>query len=212
MVSADFDFSKKGEDVKDIRRITAFVLVLVLLCGSMSFAAQTASIVSPAENTISTSESLLVSVKLTKPCTARITVYEEKIKHVEILQTGSALDGTLATYAAVSYKSVDTADFEEADFTSNPALATYTDRVYISPVTYTNTENIGFYTKQIADVTPGIYKIKVQVLDEEGKVEESSSSLVVVKEKPVAEEKQVFEQKPTGALKVIQNLLKSIFK
>jgi len=212
--------------MKDIKRIIAFVLTIVMLTCSVSFAADpTASIVSPSANSITTSDSLLVSVKLNKPGTVRVTVYEEKIKVVEIKTTEAAVSGAavtstavskaaaeLATYAAVSYKSVDTTSFEAIDFTSsNPALSTYVDRIYIDPETFTSTEKIAFYTKQLTGVKPGLYKVKVQVLDKKGKVTETVSSLIAVKEKPV-EEKVVFEQKQSGAIKVLQNLLKSIFK
>jgi len=172
-----------------------------------------ATIVSPVNNSVSVSDSLLVSVKLTNPGTAKITVYEQKEMHTQILATGTALDGTYATYAAVSYSSFDTTSFAATDFASNPALDSLVSRVYINPVSYTSTENIGFYTKQLTDVKPGIYKIEVKVLGEDGETISTVSSLVAVKEKP-AEEKpaQVFEQKPSGALKILQNLLKSLFK
>ena len=248
--------------MKGFKRITAFVLTIVMLACSVSFAADpAATIVSPVANSISTSDSILVSVKLNQPGTVRVTVYEEKIKTVEVLtkaavsgpavslnepeapavtdsiasgnavsednvasyavaetSSGAALteadikEVRVSTYASVLYKSVDTTSFEAIDFVSNPALATYVDRVYINPVTYTSTENIGFYTQQISGVKPGLYKISVQVLDEEGKVTETTSSYIAVKEKPAAEEKVVFEQKQTGALKIIQNLLKTLFK
>ena len=118
----------------------------------------------------------------------------------------------ITTYSSITYKSVDTTSFEAIDFVSNAALATYVDRVYVSPVTYKSTEKIGFYTKQISGVKPGLYKISVQVLNKDGKVTETTSRLIAVKAKPAVEDKVVFEQKQSGALKVIQNLLKSIFK
>lgn len=233
--------------MKGFKRIAAFVLTIVMLACSLSFAADpAATIVSPAANSISTSDSILVSVKLNQPGTVRITVYEEKIKTVEVLTkaavsgpavTGPAIEETtdsavettvteaavtapaikekeekFSTYASVVYKSVDTTSFEAIDFVSNPALATYVDRIYVNPVTYKSTENIGFYTKQLTGVKPGLYKVSVQVLDKNGKVTETTSSLIAVKEKPATEEKVVFEQKQTGALKILQNLLKSLFK
>ena len=218
--------------MKGFKRVIAFVLTIVTLACSVSFAADpAATIVSPAPNSISTSDSLLVSVKLNQPCTVKITVYEEKIKNVEILTkreiidpvsgivSGSAANNyvsednvRITTYSSITYKSVDTTSFEAIDFVSNAALATYVDRVYVSPVTYKSTEKIGFYTKQISGVKPGLYKISVQVLNKDGKVTETTSRLIAVKAKPAVEDKVVFEQKQSGALKVIQNLLKSIFK
>lgn len=245
--------------MKNIKRIVAFVLTIVMLMSSLAFAADpTVSIVSPTANSISTSDSLLISVKLNKPGTIKITIYEEMEKLVETktsesavsaaaissaavkkeekeakltgeaivaLTTENAVTGPaitnaaitskaieLTTEAAVSYKAIDTTSFEAIDFVSNPALDTYVDRIYLDPVTYTSTEKIGFYTKQLTGVKPGLYKIKVQVLDKKGNVTETVSSLIAIKAKPVVEEKVVFEQKQTGAIKVLQNLLKSLFK
>jgi len=228
--------------MKKFTRIFALVMTLVLVMSSMAFATpsaitnpvlseklkalstaepvkvNTASIVSPANNTISTSDSLLVSVKLTQPGTVRVSIYEECEEHVSIKTTkaavttsAGAVETVNVTYAAVTYSSIDTTSFEAIDFTSNPALNTYVDRVFEAPVEYVSKENIGFYTKQLS-VKPGMYKIVVEVLDEEGKTAETTESLVVVKEKPAEEETPVFEQKQSGAIKLLQNLLKSLFK
>jgi len=255
-------------------RILAFVMTMLMLVSSVSFAtpaaisfspaaltittvkktaASSASIVSPANNSISTSDSLLVSVKLTQPGTIRVTVFEEckaipqnvsasavtgsavtpqaltvpavtaaavtdvTLPAVSVAEiSGSAVTGPAVSPAAVSpvsvkYESIDTTSFDAIDFTSNSALETYVDRVIEAPVTYVSKENIGFYTKQIS-VKPGLYKVLVEVLDEEGNVTETVESLVAVKEKPAEVEAPVFEQKQSGAIKLLQNLLKSLFK
>lgn len=201
--------------MKDLKRILAFTLTLVLLASVFAFALpdQTiVSIVSPAANSVLTSDKLLVSVKLTNPGSAKITVYEQCIKNVEILSTGSAVDKTYSTYASISYSSVDTTSFEAIDLTSNAALATYVSRVYKPAEIFTISDKIGFYTKQISDVKPGLYKVVAQSLDENGRAVETVSSLIAVKEKPAAEDTAVFEQKQSGALKLLQNLLQAIFK
>ena len=201
--------------MKDIKRILAFTLTLVMLASAFAFAApaQTVvSIVSPTANTVTTSDKLLVSVKLTNPGKARITVYEQCIKNVEILTTGSALEKNLSTYAAVSYESVDTTSYEAIDLTSNAALATYASRVYSATEIYENKDKIGFYTKQISDVKPGLYKVVAQALDEKGNIVETVSSLIAIKAKPVEEQPVVFEQKQSAAVKLLQNLLQAIFK
>ncbi len=200
--------------MKDLKRILAFALMLVMLAGAFAFAEpdQTVvSIVSPTANTVATSDKLLVSVKLTNPGKARITVYEQCIKNVEILTTGSAVEKNLATYAAVSYTSVDTTSFEAIDLTSNAALSTYVSRLYAATEIYENKDKIGFYTKQLSDVNPGLYKVVAQALDEKGNVVETVSSLIAIKAKPV-EEPVVFEQKQSAAVKLLQNILQAIFK
>ena len=196
--------------MKNAKRIVAFVLTLVMLSCSWAFAGSS-SIISPGESSIITSDSLLVSVKFTEEVTAKITVYQQVIKETEIVTSGSAVDGTLTTYEAISYKSIDTTDYEAENLASVSAIEGITSRIYVPTDEYTNTENIGFYTKQLTSVKPGVYKIVVKTYDEKGKVLETSSRLFAVKEK-VQEETLVFETRQASPLKLITNLLKSIFK
>ncbi len=196
--------------MKKFKRITAFILTLIMLATSFSFAAS-ASIVSPQANMVTTSDSLLVSVKLTEPGSVKISFIEKKLRHVDILSTGSAIDGTYATYAAVSYQSVDTKDISAEDLSNTSNFNKYYDRYFAKTATYTSEENIGFYTRQFTDVTPGLYKIVVDTLGEDGEIVDTTFSYIAVKEKDDSQA-QVFEQKQTGALKVLQNLLKTLFK
>ena len=89
---------------------------------------------------------------------------------------------------------------------------------------YTNTADIGFYTKQIT-VTPGLYKVKAETLEtvmewseEEQKLVEKTlvsqtvSSLVAVKTKPEEEKTQVFQDSATGAVTFIRKILKNLFR
>jgi hypothetical protein len=202
--------TQKGGDMKKFKRVIAFVLTMLMLATSFSFAAS-AGIVSPQANTITTSDSLLVSVKLTEPGSVKISFIEKKLRHVDILSTGSAIDGTYATYAAVSYQSVDTKDISSEDLMDNSNFNKYYDRYFAKTVTYTSEEKIGFYTRQFTNVKPGLYKIVVDTLGEGDKIVETTYSYIAVKEKD-ENQSQLFEQKQTGALKVLQNLLKSLFK
>ena len=197
--------------MKNIKRVLAFVLTLVMLSASWAFAAAP-SIISPAENSIITSDSLLISVKFTEEVTAKITVYQEVIKESVVMTSGSAVNGTLTTYSSIKYNDIDTKDFELEDLAAVPRMEGLTNKVYVSTQEYTNTEEVGFYTKQLTNVKPGVYKIVVKTYDKNGKAVSTTNRYIAVKEK-LQEESIVFETKQSSnPLKLIQNLFKSIFK
>ena len=249
--------------MKKFSRLIAFTLCFVIAMSSFAFAAtpaaiktkdetaktKTVEIVSPADNSVVKSDSLLVSVKLNKAATIKVTVYEQKIENRKVIT--SYVSGAAVTREAISYSSVDTSKLEEKDLVSKAAIVSessittgaavtkaavstsaavstkaavnpYVDRLYVSPVYYTSKDEIGFYTKEINDVKPGMYKVVVEVVEEKTekdkdgkekkseKVVETTESLIAVKEKPV--EKQVTTKEKSGALTIISNLLKSLFK
>ncbi len=160
-----------------IRRITAIILAIAVLATGFVFA-DAAAIVSPAANSIVYTDSLLVSVKVTELKTIRVSVYAEKVTSGDKLVNA------------------DVSKFTEADLKAAAGDPKYTDVLLADPAEYTNTLEIGFYTKQIA-VSPGLYKVKAETLETvmewpEGAVEpvektivtETKSSLVAVKKKP----------------------------
>ncbi|MBR4142571.1 MAG: hypothetical protein IKR10_03545 [Firmicutes bacterium] len=168
--------------------------------------ADAAAIVSPAANSIVYTDSLLVSVKVTELKTIRVSVYAERV-----------VSGDKLVNADVS-------KFTEADLKAAAGSGKYTDVLLGEAATYTNTVEIGFYTKQIA-VSPGLYKVKAETLETvmewpEGATEpvekiivtETKSSLVAVKKKPVEEKPQVFQNNSTGAVTFIRKILKGLLK
>ena len=191
--------------MRQIRRIASLILVFAMLATSFVFA-DAAAIVSPAANSIVYTDSLLVSVKVTELKTIRVSVYSEKV-----------VSGDKLVNADVS-------KFTEADLKAAAGSGKYTDVLIGEAAEYTNTVEIGFYTKQIS-VQPGLYKIKAETLETvmewpEGATEpvekvivtETKSSLVAVKKKPVEEKKQVFQNNSTGAVTFIRKILKGLFK
>ena len=159
--------------MKELKRIVAFVLTIVLMMGSFAFADTpkatvvkdpTATIVSPTNNSIVSSDTFLVSVKLNKAATVKISVYEQKevIKKV----VTEKVSGSTVTKEAISYISFDTSKFEEKDFTSNAALNNSKGFVYTTPASYTSKDNIGFYTSKVENVKPGIYKVVVETIEQ----------------------------------------------
>ena len=191
--------------MRQIRRIVSLILVFAMLSTGIVFA-DAAAIVSPAANSIVYTDSLLVSVKVTELKTIRVSVYAEKV-----------VSGDKLVNADVS-------KFTEADLKAAAGSGKYTDVLLGEAATYTNTVEIGFYTKQIA-VSPGLYKVKAETLETvmewpEGAVEpvektivtETKSSLVAVKKKPTEEKTQVFQNNSTGAITFIRKILKGLLR
>ena len=191
--------------MKRIRRITAIILAIAVLATGLVFA-DAAAIVSPAANSIVYTDSLLVSVKVTELKTIRVSVYAEKVASGDKLVNA------------------DVSKFTEADLKAAAGDPKYTDVLLGEAAEYTNTVEIGFYTKQIA-VSPGLYKVKAETLEKvmewpegaEAPVEkvivtETKSSLVAVKKKPTEEKTQVFQNNSTGAITFIRKILKGLFK
>ena len=198
-------YAERSGGMRQIRRIASLILVFAFLATGLVFAADAAAIVSPAANSIVYTDSLLVSVKVTELKTIRVSVYAEKV-----------VSGDKLVNADVS-------KFTEADLKAAAGSAAYTDVLLGEAAEYTNTVEIGFYTKQIS-VTPGLYKIKAETLEtvmewpedatepvEKVIVTETKTSLVAVKKKP-EEKKQVFQNSSTGAVTFIRKILKGLFK
>ena len=175
------------------KTIMVLVFVAVLLCSTMFSVAASdpdVSIVSPSQ-TVSGS-SLLVSVKMTAPKTIKVFVYEEKEKVGD-------------TLVSIDPTTVSTENFSEKTLFSVSV---------ITPETFQGTGSLQFYNKQINDVSPGLYRIKVEVLDASNAVTATSTQRTVVmpKDSEVANGSEIFQSQQTGALQWEQNPLKSIFK
>lgn len=207
--------------MKRFRRTTALITALILLCSSFAFAGA-AAIVSPTANTIIYSDNLLVSVKVTEPKTVRVSIYEEKdyineqfvsvnvtdINDADLVLIANGPAPQITTEAAMNLPSAPAV----INLSNGTAVKTYTGVMLGQAADYTCTSQLGFYTKQISDVSPGLYRVQVDTIDALGAVTETINSLVAVKAKPIMEKSNIFETPQTGALQFLQNLLKSIFR
>lgn len=98
-------------------------------------------------------------------------------------------------------------DGEPILLSDGSAIPEYNDGVYAATVRYTNDSEIGFYTKQLSGVEPGLYKVVVK--DSSGK----TSCYVAVKEKQAEPEKSnIFTTQRSGALQFLRNVLRSLFR
>jgi hypothetical protein len=172
--------------------ITVLTIVLTLLCSTVfSFAAEDPNVmlVNPASYSNVYSNNLLISVKITQPKTIRVSFYEEM----------QMVSGTLAAVNITTQttgSSLSSSGFYDVAETSG---------------TFTSTNNLSFYTKQVNNLSPGLYKIQIDTLDSSNKVIYSTSSYVSVKEKTVTSEEKILDSPQSGTMQFLQNLLKTIF-
>ena len=169
------------------KTIIAVLMIIVMIFSATvcAFAAEedpNITIVNPALDTPVYSTSLLVSIKITKPETIKVTVLKEGVQ------------AQSTTIAATEGASKTTTTWTPI-FTSDP---------------FVTTKSLTFYTKKLENVKTGNYIVRVDTLGADGKVIYQTSRKVTVKEKAVTEE--VFTEKETGTVNTfLQSLLKSIF-
>jgi TolA-binding protein len=243
--------------MKKARRITVLVLAVIMLLSSCAFAAAPkASIVSPAANSVSSGDSLLVSVKVADKSSVKIFIFEEKEERTDsttkevkqysvnvadfteekvkaVYTDYNAVLNTIksqaaATDAAIVSKSgtepAENTAAEASEETTATAIEApaevkapvvpkqkYIDVEYAEPISFTASGELGFFTKQLTGVKPGLYRIQVDVVDGD-KILESVCNFVAVKEKQAETKADIFETQQSGAMKYLSNLLKTIFK
>ena len=191
-------------------RTFIIALCFVLFSFSLSFAV---SVVSPSANAVIYSDSILVSVKVTEKISIKVTVYEAKDK--DELGNAVAVDvskmNTDDVALIASYRLA--AENTEAPALSNGARAKKYSEVIFSPaVNYTNNGDVGFYTKQLSGVKPGLYRVQVDSLGENGEVISTVSSMVAVREKDDKVDQNIFEGQTTSILQYVQNMLRKLFR
>lgn len=174
--------------------VSIIIILTMLLSATTVYAASDPAviIVNPVTNSTVYSNNLLVSVKISKPKTIRLTVYEEK----------QLVNGTLSA-VNVNRLATSNGTISKASFTSS--------QIGLSEQ-FTSTNNLSFYTKQVNNVSPGLYRIKVDTLDNTGKEIFSSENYVAVREKPTTtNDAKIFDTPQSGTLQLLQNILKTIF-
>ena len=179
--------------MKQTRRILCLVLVICMLAASFVMAATpSASIVSPNANSILADDTLLISVKVSDKKKVAVSIFEEK----EIVAAPTAKDPTATTLAAI-----DTKDFTEEILKSvslaydkthkdgiftigeKEDLKSFKDCVTSEAVYYTAVGETGAFSKKLEKLSPGLYRVQVDVLDKDDKVVESYNSFVALQEK-----------------------------
>lgn len=213
-------------------KLIAMILVMMLMFSTVFAAAESdpnVIIVSPVVESVVNSDSLLISIKITKPETIRVTVSEEKqmigeelvsvdVSTVESVPAAPAADTTAvvpvipAADETAAVPAVAATTDKQVNATGSGVTTSFVSEVVMAPETFTSTNTMSFYTKQLNNVTPGLYKVKVDTIDAEGNVLYSTENLVVVKGViSEAEKTDLFESNQSGISQFVQNLLKSIF-
>jgi len=177
------------------RRISIIlVLVIALFCTPfVSSAAGDPSVilVNPASNSTAYSNNILLSIKITQPKTIKVSFFEEK------QMTNGTMSSVNINALATSNGSVNSANF-------------ISQQIGL-PSTFTSGNNLSFYTKQINGLKPGLYRIRIDTIDNSGNRTHSSDSYVAVKEKAEEADANIFNARQSGTMQFLQNLLKNIF-
>ncbi len=167
--------------------VLAVVLALILSTSAVFAAANpNVTIASPVSGSTVSSSSLLVSVKVTAPTTIKVGV-------ARVMKTAD----TPATAA----------EYEKA--VKEGTLSSFTTSSIFQDEPFKTTNNLSFYTKKLENVTPGVYRVKVETIGTGGTAIYSSSRYVIMKAE--ASEAVDFSSAQPGAVQFLQGLLKSIF-
>ena len=170
----------------------ALILIISLISSSVTaFAAPAAVLVNPAPSSIVYSSNLLISVKLMQPTTIKVQVFEER----------QMVNGTSSAV------NIDTLSLNSGEISNSNS---FTSVSVMPEVTFNSTNNLSFYTKQVNGLTPGLYKIQIRVVDANGKVTDTITRHVAIKQK-TEDEAKIFDTPQSGTMQFLQNLLKTIF-
>ncbi len=231
---------------KSIRRIVQILTIaLVLMLGTcVCFASPV--VVSPASNSIVSGDSILVSVKITEKQAIRVSILRQMEEtrpakyEAEVLEDGTIEEKEIspAVYTAYDASKLTEADLakiaegktkdengKDITLSTGAAVKPLFGELVSDPVDYTNNSEIGFYTKKINELKPGLYMIRIEVLEEAvnagsngnagRSVKETIDTYVAVKEKPKEENVTgggIFNTQKNSAWQLIQNILKSLFR
>lgn len=176
-----------------MRKYLAVIIVVLslLLSSVVSYATPNPSvvIVNPVTSSTTYTNNILISIKITEPTTIRVGVYELK----------QEVNGVLTSITDTS---------TEINLNSENVK-----RVSVlPPANYSCSNSLSFFTKQVNEVTPGVYSIDVDTIDSKGTKLYTNNSVVMVKEKTESGEEKVFDApQQTGTMQLLQNWIKAIF-
>ncbi len=211
--------------MKHAKRIISFILVLCMLTSAFAFAATPkASIVSPIKNSVVSDDKLLVSVKVSDKKKVSVKVFEEKVL------VGTRFDEEQETEVSI-FKSIDVSDFTEnlleaidKEYEEQKALIlgegdskqVICAIAVTDPVSYTATGEVGYFSKQLENLTPGLYRVQLDVLGEDDVVEETYNAFTAVQKKvdgeETAENVVPVETVKLNLVQLIARFLKSLIK
>ena len=168
------------------KKLTSLLIVLLLcfLCTTSTFADNYAyTIISPRVSTsgITYCDNLLVSIK----------VAQNKYISVELFKYSK---------------------FKSGDTLSTITTDTLSEKASVAPKsTFRSGSQINFYTNQLNQISPGLYSLKIDVLDGNGNVISSENNFFIVKSASEVQNANLFETQPSTTMQFFQNLFKGLF-
>lgn len=141
------------------------------------------SIISPytSENGVAYGDNLLISVKVKENTSLCLTVF--------------------------SYPNYTSAD----SLAMIPAVSFTVEEQLGDAEVYQKKERMGFYTKQLNDIKPGLYSLKIDVLDDNGNVIDTYNKYFIAKPNASKTTTTIYESKPSNKVLFFQGVFKSLF-
>ncbi len=225
----------KAKRAAGFRRAVCLASVFCMLFGGVAFAAPGAgaSIVSPAAGSVISGDELLVSVKVSDKKKISVLIFEEKElsldrdKKERLVSldcgnfTAEDLDAVEEAFVK-SYEQAEDAVFEKGkavgsfEFNYKDAKKTVKDVLVSDPAAYTAVGEAGYFSKKMEKLSPGLYRVQVQLLGKDDEPEAVYDSFVVLKEKESDEGKtgEAFAAQISseGQKTTLVNSVKKIFK
>lgn len=212
--------------MKKLKRLLVLALCFGLLSAESSFAATpNANIITPIANSVVASSDLYVSVRVLNKKKITVSIFEEKEfvgtkvadgVEEEILRPINVKDFTSEMLELLSKEYEEKKTIEIADEQTKHIIR----QVMVGEkASFTPKNSITLFTKTLNDQTPGLYMVQVDVLNDEGKVEETYRSFIALQEKveEVKDEKtekteDVPVEAKTSLVQILTKLLKALVK
>ena len=175
-----------GMAVKKTLLALVLALLLCLSSATVIFAADddAYSVISPqtSETGITYCDNLLISVKSTENTALRFTLYSYP-NYTKV----SSLDLVPASVFNVRSQAGPSEDF-------------------------TGGEGVSFYTRQVNDIQPGMYGLKIEKFDEEGNVASVNQKYFIIESSSSKDSAAIYEsQSSASRVMFIQNVFRSLF-
>lgn len=216
---------ERREKMKHLKRIISVILVLCMLASSLAFAATPkASIISPLKNSVVSDDQLLVSVKVSDKKKVAVKVFEEKVVTGTKFDEEKQADVEILTAIDVSEFTEEILTALDKEYEENKVIILGEEEnkqvlrsvLVTEPVTYTATGETGYFSKLLENITPGLYKVQVEVLGKDDEVEETYYSFTAVQKKADTDEQKEnvvpVETVKISIVQVIAKFIKSLIK
>lgn len=180
---------EKNVTVKKLKKRIIAALVCVLLVISMLPAAVFGqdgvnySVISPkiSENGMTYSDNLLISVRVEPGQTLRFTLYNFP-----------------------SYTNADSVDMVPSRVFNRKTQTGTSDY-------YSAKQKLSFYVKRIDDISPGLYDLVIETLDENGDAMDVCNKKFIVQPSAARKPMTIYQTRPSGRVLFFQGVFKSIF-